>query len=388
VKILVILSRVPYPLEKGDKLRAYHHLRLLSQRHEVVVVALADEPIHPDARSQLMRFCSECHVIHLPWISRLINLVAASFRGIPFSSGYFYWKSAQREIEAIIERYRPDHIYCQLTRMSEYVRSVQDIPRTLDYQDAFSTAFERRAQREAWHSRWLFKVEQKRLERYEARMLDEFENCVIISTQDRDCIRHRDRGKIVVVPNGVDFERFRPREMEKKYDLLFTGNMAYPPNVESAVFLVNQVLPLVWKQVTQAKLAIVGATPSERVQSLTGPNVRVTGWVDDISEYYAQAKVFVAPMLINTGLQNKLLEAMSMQLPCVTSQLASNAMGGMPGRDLVVCSDPDQYAAAIVDLLNDPAKAARIAVAGSRLVRDRYSWNSATQPLIDLIERG
>jgi len=111
VKILVILSRVPYPLEKGDKLRAYHHLRLLSQRHEVVVVALADEPIHPDARSQLMRFCSECHVIHLPWISRLINLVAASFRGIPFSSGYFYWKSAQREIEDIIERYRPDKIY-------------------------------------------------------------------------------------------------------------------------------------------------------------------------------------------------------------------------------------------------------------------------------------
>ena len=183
------------------------------------------------------------------------------------------------------------------------------------------------------------------------------------------------------------FERYRPREIEKQYELLFTGNMAYPPNIESAVFLVNRVLPLVWKHLPQATLAIVGATPAERVQSLASANVRVTGWVDDISEYYARAKVFVAPMLINTGLQNKLLEAMSMRLPCITSQLANNAIGGTPGKDLIVCSDPDQYAAAIVDLLTDQAKAARITEAGRRLVRDKYSWECATQPLVDLVER-
>jgi glycosyltransferase involved in cell wall biosynthesis len=249
-------------------------------------------------------------------------------------------------------------------------------------------AFERRVQREPWYSRWLFRVEQQRLERYEARMLEEFEHCVIISSQDRDCIRHVERGKIGIVPNGVDFGHFQPREAEKKHDLLFTGNMAYPPNVESAVFLASEVLPLVWKRMPQVTLAIAGATPADRVMSLAGPKVRVTGWVDDISECYAGAKIFVAPMLINTGLQNKLLEAMSMKLPCITSKLANNALGGIPGKDLLVCSDPDQYAAEILDLLNDTARAARIAESGCQFVRERYSWESATRPLIDLVEQG
>jgi glycosyltransferase involved in cell wall biosynthesis len=271
--------------------------------------------------------------------------------------------------------------------MSEYVRSVKGIQKTLDFQDAFSKAFERRAQRVAWYSRWLFREEQKRLERYEARMLEEFDNCVIISAQDRDCIKNRHRERIVVVPNGVDFEHFCPRVAARQYDVLFTGNMAYPPNVESAVFLVNEIMPLVWKRLPHARLAIVGATPAERVQRLAGPNVLVTGWVDDISEYYAKASVFVAPMLINTGLQNKLLEAMSMGLPCITSQRANSALGGIPGRDIVVCDGPVEYAEAIADLLNDTAKAAQISESGSRFVRARYSWTGATQPLIEVIER-
>jgi sugar transferase (PEP-CTERM/EpsH1 system associated) len=387
VKILFLLSRVPYPLEKGDKLRAYHHLRMLSKRHEVVVVALADESVHVDAECELRKYCSACYFIRLPWRSRIANVVVAAFKGLPFSSGYFYWKSAQKVIDAVINESRPDHIYCQLTRMCEYVRNVSHIPRTLDYQDAFSMAFGRRAQSEACYSRWLFRMEQRRLEHYEARMLEEFENCTIISTQDREAIKHRNRERIVVVPNGVDFERFRPREAVKQYEVLFTGNMAYPPNIESAVFLVQRVMPLVWKHLSHAKLAIVGATPAERVQSLASANVRVTGWVDDISEYYAQAKVFVAPMLINTGLQNKLLEAMSMRVPCVTSRLANNAIGGMPGEDLIVCSDPHQYADAIVELLINSAKAARVAEAGRRFVTDKYSWECATQPLIELVER-
>jgi sugar transferase (PEP-CTERM/EpsH1 system associated) len=387
VRILCLLSRVPYPLEKGDKLRAYHHLRLLSERHELVVVALADEPLHAEAESELRKFSSEYHFIHLPWTSRLTNLIVAAFKGLPYSSGYFYSKPARKVIDAVIRSSRPDHIYCQLTRMCEYARHVRHIPRTLDYQDAFSMAFGRRAQRESFALRWLFKMEQRRLESYETRMLEEFDNCTIISPQDREAIKHRDRDRIVVVPNGVDLQKFRPREAEKQYELLFTGNMAYPPNIESAVFIVHRVMPLVWKRLPDAKLAIVGATPSERVQSLASEKVRVTGWVDDIGEYYAQTKVFVAPMLINTGLQNKLLEAMSMRVPCITSRLANNAIGGKHGRDLIVCSDPEQYADAIVDLLSNPDKANGIAEAGRQLVTDRYSWERATQPLIELVER-
>lgn len=388
MRILLLFSRVPYPLDKGDKLRAYHHLRMLSQRHETVVVALADEAVHPQAKLKLRQFCSEFHIVRLPWRSRLFRLNAAFFKGIPISSGYFYSKLAQKIIEDVIQRTRPDHIYCQLTRMSEYVRRVRHIPRTLDYQDAFSMAFKRRAQREAWYARWLFKMEERRLERYEARMLDEFENSIIISAQDRDCISHGNKDRIAVVPNGVDLEHFRPRAVEKQCDLLFAGNMAYPPNIESVEFLVRRVLPIVWQSLPYATLLIAGASPTKRVLSLADKNVLVSGFVDDISETYARARVFVAPMLISTGMQNKLLEAMATALPCVTSELANNAIGGTHGKNILVCSSPNEYARAIVDLLTKSELATSIANAGRKFVHDQYSWEHTTQPLFSIIEPG
>jgi sugar transferase (PEP-CTERM/EpsH1 system associated) len=361
---------------------------MLSQRHETVLVALADEAVHPQAKLALKQYCSELHIVRLPWRSRLFSLIAAFFKGIPFSSGYFYSKSAHKIIEGVIQSTRPDHIYCQLTRMSEYVRRVRHIQRTLDYQDAFSMAFKRRAQREAWYARWLFKMEERRLERYEAHMLDEFENVIIISAQDRDCIKHGNKGRIVVVPNGVDLDHFRPRAVDKQCDLLFAGNMAYPPNVESVEFLVQHVLPIVWKSLPNATLLIAGASPTRSVLSLACERVLVSGFVDDISETYARARVFVAPMLISTGLQNKLLEAMATGLPCVTSELANNAVGGTHGKNVLVCSSPEEYARAIIDLLTKSELATSIASAGRKFVHDHYSWENATRPLFSIIESG
>lgn len=384
--ILFLVSRIPYPLEKGDKLRAFHHLRLLSERHSITLIALTDQPVHRDAKAVLKRYCNDIHIIHLSWGSRLLNLAAALFTGKPFSSGYFYSKVAQSSIDHIIEELRPAHIYCQLTRVCEYVLHIKDVPKTLDYQDAFAKGVERSIERESFFLRWLYRMEHRRLLRYETLVFDHFDNTTIISAQDRECINHPDRHRIVIVPNGVDLEHFQSRQAEKDYDLVFTGNMAYPPNIDSVVFLVNRVLPLVWKETPGVKLLVAGATPAAQIRILEGKNVHVSGWVEDISESYARARIFIAPMQISVGLQNKLLEAMAMQLPCITSELANNALGGTHNRNVLICSSPREYADAIVRLLANPEDAANLSAAGYEFVKEHYIWREVTRPLLDLIE--
>lgn len=377
---------MPYPLEKGDKLRAFHHLRLLSEKHAVTLIALTDGPVHPDSKAILQRYCSDIYIIPISWGSRLLNLAAALFTGKPFSTGYFYSKSAQRTIDRVMEQVRPGHIFCQLTRVCEYVLHVNGVPKTLDYQDAFAKSFERRVNREPFFLRWLYRMEQRRLLRYEAYVFDRFDNAIIISSQDRDFINHPNRKRIVVVPNGVDIDYFQPRHVEKDYDLVFTGNMGYPPNIEGVLFLVDEVLPLVCKSLPGVKLLVAGATPAARIRSLEGKNVDISGWVDDIRESYARAKIFIAPMLISTGLQNKLLEAMAMRLPCITSELANNALGGTHERNVLVCASPQEYADAVLRLLAKPDVAMRLSEEGLEFVKKNYVWGEVTRPLLDLIE--
>jgi sugar transferase (PEP-CTERM/EpsH1 system associated) len=373
-------------LEKGDKLRAFHQLRLLSKRHNVTLIALTDQGVHPDAEAILQPYCRGIHIIHLSRLSRFLSLFLSLFNGKPFSSAYFYNKKAQKIIDRVVEQVRPEHIYCQLTRMCDYVIHIKDVPKTLDYQDAFAKGFERRIDRESFFLRWLVFIEHKRLLRYEAFVFDKFENSIIISAQDREFIDHPDRDKIVIVPNGVDTDHFKPQKVEKDYDLIFAGNMAYPPNVESVLFLVNKILPHVWKEMPEVKLLVAGATPTTRIQALEGENVHVSGWVDDIRESYARSKIFVAPMLIGTGLQNKLLEAMAMRLPCITSELANNALGGTHEKNVLVCFSPEEYGDAILRLLREPEDAARLSAAGYEFIKETYSWEGATWPLIELIE--
>ena len=213
MKILFLVSRVPYPLEKGDKLRAFNHLKLLSEKHEITLVALNDTELHPEAEQVLSHYCKRLHILDISFTLRLLGLITSVFNGKPFSTGYFYNKIAQDIIDDIIDEIHPAHIFCQLTRVSEYVKNRTDISKTLDYQDAFAKGMEKRISKEPFYLRWLFKMEYKRLLKYEAEVFDWFDNKIIISAQDRENIAHHDKKNIVVVPNGVDLDYFKPRSL-------------------------------------------------------------------------------------------------------------------------------------------------------------------------------
>ncbi|HRT53360.1 MAG TPA: glycosyltransferase, partial [Flavobacteriales bacterium] len=178
-----------------------------------------------------------------------------------------------------------------------------------------------------------------------------------------------------------------PRAATRTHDLLFTGNMNYPPNIDSVLYLVHRVLPLVRRERPDTSLLISGVDPTPRVRELAkdDPLITVSGRVPDIRDAYAAATVFAAPMQIGTGLQNKLLEAMAMRMPCVTSALANNAVGAVPGESILIGGTPEEYAAHIVRLLGDEPERARIAENGFRFVRENFDWERNAEALDRLI---
>lgn len=376
LKILVVLSRFPWPLEKGDKLRAFHFLRLLSQNHEIHLFALSDRKISENDVDAIRPYAMSIEIIRCTKWRILQGLLWAFFRRKPFQVGYFYNRFAHRKIKSVVETVKPDLIFCQLVRVAEYVKRFS-VSKVLDYQDALSLNMYRRSAASRGALRVICSREAKALARYESRVFDWFDSRIIISEPDKAAINHPCKDKIVVVPNGVDYEFFSPGEnVDRPYHIVFTGNMSYAPNVAGALWLAGEIFPLVKAAVPDATLLLAGSSPLNVVKALANEDITVTGWMPDIRDAYNSAKVFVAPMKTGSGLQNKLLEAMSMKLPCITTSLANASLMAAENKEVIVADTAENIAGSIVKVLQDSRLSDQIGQAGYEMVRRKFSWDS------------
>ncbi len=387
MKILVVLSRFPFPLEKGDKLRAYHQLVHLHQSNEIILCCVTDKLPTENERKEIEKICSKLHVFKLNKPKQLFRLGYAAFSSRPFQVHYFYQKSIAKNIKQIIQETSPDHIYAQLVRTTEYVKNFHEMPKTLDYMDALNKNYSRRIEGSNGVKRFLVKEEAKRLVAYENLIFDYFEKHTIISEQDKNLIYHEKRDDIQIVPNGVDYSYFSPsnENREKTTDLLFTGNMGYLPNEDAALFLIKTVMPKIWENDDSITLSIAGANPSQELLGLGEKRIRITGWVDDIRNEFNSAKVFIAPMRQGTGLQNKLLEAMSMELPSLTTTLANNALRAIPNKHLYVYENTEHLVSLVMHLLTDDKQRSEMGKTARQFILEKYSWDSANKILQELI---
>lgn len=383
--LAVILSRFPFPLEKGDKLRAYYQLVDLAKVFDIHLICTSEKEIQKNDYEKVLKLCKTVHVFKLKKVNLFFNLCWAIFDSKPFQVRFFYQKWIQKEINQILKDLQPSHIYCQLIRSSEYIKNYHSCPKTLDYMDALSKGMERRIDHVWGIKKWIFSSENKRLAKYERLIFDYFENHTIISKQDRNYIMHPQREKITLVPNGVDNQFFETFSAEKKFDLVFTGNMGYPPNIDAAMLIEKEIVPELSARDLSLKCLISGANPHPSLKAESTANFQVNGWVEDIRESYASAKIFIAPMMIGTGLQNKLLEAMAMGLPCVTSTLANNALLAKPEKEILIANDPKTFAKQIERLLNDPVLYKNVSEAGRQFVKENYQWSSANAVLVGKI---
>lgn len=388
MRIFVLLSRVPYPLEKGDKLRAFYQIKKLSDHNEIILCALnsVSELDKQKAFIALQPYCRSINFIDLSPFGKVINLIKAAVKGIPFQVGYFYQKKAAKKINELIEIYKPDIIYAQLIRVAPYV---MDFPgkKVVDYQDAFSNGIKKRISGSVFPMRTLLKIEYKRTLHYENEIFQYFDLKTIISEQDRKLIQHPRKGEIKIIKNGVDLTHFFPGNHEKQFDIVFTGNMAYPPNVDAAIFLVKEIMPLVWKQKPDAKLLLAGASPVKKIKNLAGKRITVSGWMNDIRNAYLSSHIFIAPMRIGTGLQNKLLEAMALKIPAITTSLANAALGARNGEEILIGNSAEEISGKILLLLNDQKMQYVLAEKGYDFVKTRYNWDVTTNKLKKLMEK-
>lgn len=382
-------SRLPWPLDKGDKLRAYHQVRHLAQHHEVYLFSLTDskQSNHGTNLDALQAITKGILVQPLSWWRRWIRLALAPFSSRPFQVHWFYQKSAQKALDAWINEVAPDIIMCQLVRMATYVQHAHRIPRVLDYMDALSAGMARQSRLAHPAMQWIYRIEHQRLKTFEAQVFDYFDGKTIISAADRKLIAHPENHLIRVVPNGIDthfFQRDRAaKPVEESPRILFTGNMSYPPNVDAAKQLVMSVLPLL--KTPGVQVTIAGTNPAAEVQALQSERVEITGWLPDIREAYAAADVFVAPLRIGTGQQNKILEAMSMELPCVTTQHVASGFPrhGAVDAPLRVANSAEGIAREVDALLASQDARRSLGSLSRSWVEKHCDWSTSTENLTD-----
>ncbi len=392
-KLAVVTPRFPLPLNKGDRLRIHHQLAILHRHFEVDLHCLSFGKVSANDIASLRDRCDHITVYRLRWLRALTRMVWALLSRRPFQVLLFTERRLIRRMRTNIIRRKPDVLLAQMVRTAEYVKDFDEVPHVLDIMDTLHAGAEREAEKAPTWKRPLLREEGRRLVRYEHRMPNYFDACTIISAQDRDLLPHPDRQSVAIVPNGVDCTFFHAKadvspldDATEGFDVAFCGNLGYAPNVVAARFIVEDIAPA-FEKLTGRPLRILlsGAHPAQAVLSLSSRDVRVAANVKDIRTSYLAAPLFVAPMLVNTGLQNKLLEAMALERVCITTPRALSALGKDPENIVITSSTPAEFASQIALWIDQPEACRDIGARARAWVNDTFDWASATIPLVDLL---
>lgn len=386
MKILYLMYRFPYPLDKGDKLRAFNFIKQLSKDHEIYLVSIIDEIIQPQWQEIVSKFAKKIFLVKQSRIKLIKNIFLNLLNGKPLQNAFVFDKSLKKQVDKIIKETNCDIAISLMVRPAEYLLE-QKIKKVLDYQDALSIGFTRRSQRNSFPKSLFYKEEAKRLRKYENFLFDKFDAKLIITEEDKKCIDHKDKASIYVIPNGIDTSYFSPEnDVEKDIDILFVGNMQYEPNILCVKYIASEIFPKIKLSKPDAKFMIAGAEPTKEVQALANESIIITGRLDDIREAYKRGKIFLAPMQTGTGLQNKLLEAMAMKIPVVTSELCNKALYAKENDEILIGRSTEQYVEHFMSLLRDKSFYDKIRINGFNFVLQNFSWEENIKKLKDLLE--
>lgn len=381
-KIAIILSRFPYPLDKGDKLRAYHQIKYLSKFHDIYLYTLCSQPVKQNELDELNLFCKDIHTFQLNKLDILIQTFLCFVRGIPVQVGYFFSPSINKKISASIIKLKPDTVYCQLSRTAFYGK---DLPfkKVIDLQDAFSTNYERIQNNYSGLLKYFYKRESQCMKAFEMKMTTWFDETTIISEFDKDKIKVIPN-RIAVVSNGVDTNYFKPDTRAKTSDILFCGNLAYLPNKNAVKFLLEKIAPNLISTNPHIRIAVIGSN-GEDFKKYESDHIHIHGWINDIREAYASSKIFVAPLFTGAGLQNKLLEAMSMGLPCITTSITNASLMGVEDKHLLIANDVNEFVEKIRVLLDHENMQNEISTQARIFVEENFCWDKVNEKLLKLL---
>lgn len=388
MNIVFLAHRVPFPPNKGEKIRTFHQIQYLAQRgHHLHVFA----PVSGDDDIRLLQELGRRHCQttgHAPNPGR-ISYLWGLLTGQAISVVNFYSRSLQQQFDELLARQQVDAIVCTSSSMAEYVFRSRALSNAqgarpvlvMDFMDLDSDKWRQYEELKGFPLSLVYRREARLIARYEQRIHETFDAAMFISQAEVDLfLRHNPNlGKLHVVGNGLDTDTFRPATTPKPAKgpvMLFTGVMDYLPNEDAVVWFVEGIWQQIRARYPDATFYIAGMNPSAKVQALQKyPGVIVTGFVDDIMEYFDKAHLFVAPFRIARGVQNKVLQAFACGLPTITTSMGCE---GIPCRDqehVLVANTLEQTREKIDWAMTHPDEAKRIGQNAAALVLRDFSWD-------------
>ncbi|HET6183512.1 MAG TPA: TIGR03087 family PEP-CTERM/XrtA system glycosyltransferase [Acetobacteraceae bacterium] len=372
-------QRVPYPPDRGDKITTFHEIRHLARKHEVHVYCLADGEEDLDNRGGLNGSAASVHAVAVDPFRAKLRGIAALADGRPLSVAMLAEPALMRAIAQGVRTQRPDAILVYSSNVAQFAEPFADIPRIMQFADLDSLKWQALAQKAVLPMRLIYALEARRLLAYERRIAAAFAHSLVCTPNEEADFRRLIPGaKLSVVGNGVDLDYFRPAGAAKApASLVFTGVMEYAPNVDAVCWFCAEILPLVRREVPQASLTICGSRPAKEVRQLARiDGVTVTGWVPDVRPFLDRSTVFVAPLRIARGIQNKVLEAMATGLPVVCTARTWRGTTIPQGAGILVADTAVDFAREIVRLLRDDDLRFRMSSAARAAVEARYAWDA------------
>jgi sugar transferase (PEP-CTERM/EpsH1 system associated) len=382
-----VAPRFPLPANKGDKLRVYHQLRLLSRRHSVSLLALSDEPVAAEDVREIAGFCERLELVPLKRAASLARLaLRAPFERTPLQNIFYRSPRYARRLDAWLADGRFDILHGNNVRILPYLWDRPPARIVVDLTDAQTLNLRSRRALTAYPQRFVYDLELARMERYEREVAAHFRTILVSAEADRAQLGAE---HTVVLPNGVDAEVFKYAEAGREpATVVMTGNMGYEPNVDGALWFARHVWPAVRAARSDVRWEIVGARPAPAVRALSRlDGVTVTGAVDDVGAYLRRATLAIAPIRSGSGIQNKVLEGLASGTPMVVTRLANRAIGALDGVQLIEADEPEETSAAILRLLGDAEARSNLARAGAAFVRERFTWEAHVATLERIYEK-
>jgi len=381
MKIAMLTPYLPYPPDTGGKIRSYYLLKAISSKHEVDLISVYYER-EPEGVEHIRRICSSVRLFRLirSWTrsDRLKRLMAP----LPSSVHHFYTPEVAVEVGKLLRGGSYDLIYVDELCMTPYTMGIDNIPQILGRQKIDYVHYQEVATARRWSQQKLLDLlEYHKLKRYEKKILNEnhYVRCIVCSERDKAILLSLNPTlRIVVIPNGTDTTYFQPwsSPADNTPTLIFTGTMFYYPNIDAILYFFDRIYPHIVARIPDVRILIVGHNPAPEIKGLERfGNVKVTGYVPDIRPYIAQSTAMIVPLRLGGGTRLKILEAMAMERPVISTSIGAEGLAVQAGEDIMIADDPLDFATKTVELLQNPELRQRIVAKARKLVENNYSWD-------------
>jgi sugar transferase (PEP-CTERM/EpsH1 system associated) len=392
--LLYLTHRIPYPPNKGDKIRSYHLLKHLAERYHVHLGTFVDDPDDWQHVDKVKQLCAEtCFAELKPRLARIRSL-GALFANRSLSVDYYRHAGLQAWANRVAKQHGIQRVLVFSSPMAQYAMGLRDTRRVIDFVDIDSDKWRQYAEKKRWPMSRLYAHEATQLLHYEQNVAQAFDASLFVSQPEADLFKRLApavQHKVGFFSNGVDTDYFAPSAaLENPYAdaaavMVFTGAMDYWPNVDAVQWFAKDIFPAIRHAHPRAQFYIVGSRPSAEVQALSSlPGVRVTGTVPDVRPYLAHAQLAVAPLRIARGIQNKVLEAMAMAKPVIVSPQALEGIAAVPGHEVMLAAEAPQFADAAIKFLQQPDH--QLGTRAREKVIAQYGWSSNLARVDALLE--